>query len=613
MRKVLATICTLVCCALGVLPCGAQSSTAAFKDLPAGHWAYSAADQLRARGVITGYPEAYFKGRRALTRYEFALAIDRVFSRIAPRGERSPGGDPGAASSLTDAVETNALTLTSNDVELLRRLATEFQNELAIVGTTQSAVRTRLERLSRDIEAQKQRAARAARTSAASPAPERRASAPSRTVTIALLGAPTSALSGFETGRTVRGAGALPTFPAWGDRAGSSRSNVVGDGYTSLQRPRSADDPLALTPSLATFSPVTSMNVDRYRYSLSRLSLVPPQEERHFTDPGAGSDFGIDGMHFATHVGSVVVEAFAGQAYTVSGTLGMNADASLLTPSTSPALTLSPAFTSSAGNRFSLRQLGGVSLRLPVGFLAGGHIRLTSIGSTGLASNDAQDASVFGAETELRITPRITLGGEWARTGSSPQAGLLGIDGNGSAYSGSLGFRTGPIRLTAEYKYIDPLFYAPGYWGRIGGWLNPTNIQGPGFRAAYEGNRFGLTLGGDFYSGARNRDDLLGFGANDDMTRVLVGVRWDLSRNLRANLDWEGVYWRLNNQTSSLPALAGNANPREQYVTISTGYNLSNSTLLRLGYQRGGLVNGAAGSSGSSSISTFTGQMAIKF
>jgi hypothetical protein len=41
-----------------------------FADAPANHWAYEALAQLAAKGVIEGYPDGFFKGDRAMTRYE---------------------------------------------------------------------------------------------------------------------------------------------------------------------------------------------------------------------------------------------------------------------------------------------------------------------------------------------------------------------------------------------------------------------------------------------------------------------------------------------------------------------------------------------------------------
>ena len=49
-----------------------------FKDVDQNHWAYQAVESLRAKNIVVGYPDGYFRGKRTLTRYEFAVALDRA-------------------------------------------------------------------------------------------------------------------------------------------------------------------------------------------------------------------------------------------------------------------------------------------------------------------------------------------------------------------------------------------------------------------------------------------------------------------------------------------------------------------------------------------------------
>jgi len=170
--------------------------------------------------------------------------------------------------------------------------------------------------------------------------------------------------------------------------------------------------------------------------------------------------------------------------------------------------------------------------------------------------------------------------------------------------------------VTAGYRYVDPLFYSPGYWGRIGNWLNPTNIQGPTFRAAYDFTpTFGVNIGGDFYNAARNRFPG-GLGTDEDVTRALLGVKWGLTKGFNLTADYEGVFWSLANARGA--GGAGQFHPTEQYITFGTGYNLTSNTLLKLSYQigdfdgHGGLSAGAFGLT-HYNFNTFTGQVAVKF
>ena len=51
-----------------------------FPDVPENHWAYAMVQDLAYKGIVVGYPDGNFSGDRTLTRYEFAVALDRAIS-----------------------------------------------------------------------------------------------------------------------------------------------------------------------------------------------------------------------------------------------------------------------------------------------------------------------------------------------------------------------------------------------------------------------------------------------------------------------------------------------------------------------------------------------------
>jgi len=113
--KLLRVLCIMLACGLSVW--GPQAAKAGpFSDVPQTHWAYDSVSHVAQRGVFTGYPDGTFSGRRALTRYEFAVALQRMLQEVE-RSERQA-----------------ALRLTRNDLYLLQRLLQEFTAELAMLG-----------------------------------------------------------------------------------------------------------------------------------------------------------------------------------------------------------------------------------------------------------------------------------------------------------------------------------------------------------------------------------------------------------------------------------------------------------------------------------------------
>ena len=83
------------------------------KDVSPNDWAYESLRSLADRyGCISGYPDGTFQGDRALTRYEFAAALNNCINRI----ERS--------------IAENE-TVAPNDLSQLDRLARDFEPEIA--------------------------------------------------------------------------------------------------------------------------------------------------------------------------------------------------------------------------------------------------------------------------------------------------------------------------------------------------------------------------------------------------------------------------------------------------------------------------------------------------
>jgi len=75
-----------------VLASGLASAATAgpFSDVPAGHWAYDALEQLSEAGLVDGYPSGFFSVSRRLTRYEVALSVVRALERLAEQASLAP-------------------------------------------------------------------------------------------------------------------------------------------------------------------------------------------------------------------------------------------------------------------------------------------------------------------------------------------------------------------------------------------------------------------------------------------------------------------------------------------------------------------------------------------
>ncbi|WP_414544499.1 iron uptake porin [Nostoc sp. CCY0012] len=94
---------------------GQVTSVSQFSDVQPTDWAFQALQSLVERyGCIAGYPNATYRGNRALTRYEFAAGLNACLDRVNEL----------IATATADVV-------TRQDLETLQRLQEEFSAELA--------------------------------------------------------------------------------------------------------------------------------------------------------------------------------------------------------------------------------------------------------------------------------------------------------------------------------------------------------------------------------------------------------------------------------------------------------------------------------------------------
>ncbi len=132
MRRLFGLLAILALLALTV-----RVFAAPFPDLPRDHWAYDAVAKLANKGILEGYPDGLYRGDRAASRYEMAMALARTVAKIED-----------LANSLPDF----SIFVTKDDLEVLRRLMYEFRDELDALGIRVSNLEERVANLERRLE-----------------------------------------------------------------------------------------------------------------------------------------------------------------------------------------------------------------------------------------------------------------------------------------------------------------------------------------------------------------------------------------------------------------------------------------------------------------------------
>lgn len=126
-----------------VAPAQAQDR-AEFQDVPRDHWAYAALQKLAAAGVLEGYPPAgNFQGQRAMTRYEFAVAIARLLATFPEGGQTYNDTELRNRIGALEARPVPDITRAQVQ-DLITALQREFRDELARLGGRVDTLETRV-------------------------------------------------------------------------------------------------------------------------------------------------------------------------------------------------------------------------------------------------------------------------------------------------------------------------------------------------------------------------------------------------------------------------------------------------------------------------------------
>ncbi len=630
----------------------------AFKDVPQDHWAYQAVAELQQKGILLGYPpENLLKGRRYMTRYEFAVALQRALKNItgtkgadgAPGAPGAPGAN-GANGERGEKGDKGDPGVTPEELNMIRNLAAEFKRELAGIGANIGQINSRLDALAKDLAAVKADVARIPRIGIVANVGIR--GDYSRFGYIDQGGAGIAGLKGLSSISVLHDVHLLAS-------AKTKDANFTGDfaftNYLSYRANTLTQGSAALNPLLAPIGataetvmpyqaqvdiPVTGLGensvltIGRYKQHGTSLTYRRPDLDPYFNigtyDDG---NYVQDGLKLASKFGSVKTTFFLGSFATVADNKGNAINrpfvgAGAIGVGANTLGGFKPVGINALGAGNVASQVAGLNLGLP--FFNIGSLGITAdMFNTGLptaasVNNPFNAVTVYGANLNFKPWGRLHVNAEVAKSVTSS-----GLDGDGqsnddnNAYALHVGYGTGPVHVHAGYNNIDPRYGAPGSWLQLGNWYNPTNLRGPYLHIGYKvSDNLSLHVGGNYLEGARNRPGYLNM--SDRVNQVKAGLEYKVSSRLSTSVDYEGVLYDLSGSTTGL---AGRTTPIEQYLTFGAGLQLNNSAKLKVGYQLlnwnnvgGGFtgsstgINGFGGGGGTSAnASVLTTSISVKF
>jgi len=601
----------------------APQSSGPFADVPTDHWAYNAVIALQNAGIVQGYPDGTYGGKRAMTRYEFAEAIDRLLPLLKPpdlSGYATTSNLTDLQTQLSEKLQQNADALAA-----LKALVDEFQTELESLGVDVASVKTRLTALEERVavvEAEQRRVKIngdvnvIARSNIQSSGiglvdQDGYALGSNRSVfgdpqvyndvLLSITGEvsdTTTAVIKIDAGNYLQTIGNSESFdPAsirYSTFSGAGGYDATGSEQFDIFRAY-LDAPVSLG-SLGgaegkvgrfgeQFTPYTFKAIDPDSYAST------PE-----TDTG---DISVDGANVAYNAGPVGIQFFGGKESPISNA------------------TLAAGLNGSTGSRSGAYLPGSVvqgGINTPTGQYideASG-LRATfgtpdtyTIGITGLLARVDTTAGpspidpitgktynnllVYGADYNGYIPglekTGITLDGEVAVSATGLDSRLANADatkGN-DAWKAELGYGFGPVSLKGGYQVVYSGYAAPGSWGKIGDWTNPTNIKGGLANISYAFSpSIKFVADGQYYQGQDNVGQNSPLGKEDHVGTFDVGVKSALTSAYSVDLGYEYVQWDLKNDQTLLNT---HGNPTEQYITLGVGHPINKNSDVRLAYQ----------------------------
>jgi len=608
-----------------------------FSDVPTDHWAYAAVDKLKNAGVVEGYPDKTYGGPRPMTRYEFAMAIARLMDKIPvipPDVARQ--GDIDAIKAQLAGFATKA------EVEELRKLVNEFKPELERLGQDVRALNEKVNALDSRvtaIETEMKRVKIGGEINFMAQAVNR--TSDNRLYVLDQNGFQRSnpnyktlfgdarvlhdldlnikaRLNDTATAEAVINFGNyLPYLNSVASFSGV-RSDIPGLGQANQDQQTSIYKLMVDVPAKLGRLGNVGITVGRIPLQLTPYTMKLVDNDVYFynskTDLG---DVPVDGAKASVKIGPVGLTGFAAKIDPIKYVSNINGSISGDNPyglyagaAYSPfAATrgFQPGFVGGGAGAFNRPRQSSINPlvngAMAVEQMAGargtiGLAKYGSIGVTYLAMTGTSPAAPFGfnnpdnrANFDRVFVYGVDFSGQLGGIGinasgtksdTARRSDTVSDNGNGE-WDVNLAYAFGKFNVLGGYKEIGPLFGAPGYWGRLGSWTNPTDIKGPYFNLGYSfGNNLKLEGGGQFYKGY-DEDAVLGRGglsSDDKVNNFKVGLKYGLTSV--SNVDLGVEYTQYDVTTANL---TGREKPEEIFYNIGYGYTFNTNTSFKLLYQ----------------------------
>ncbi|MBS1717687.1 MAG: S-layer homology domain-containing protein [Armatimonadetes bacterium] len=630
MKRTLKYALSTVLATAMVLPAIAQEN---FPDVPDHHWAYEALARMKKEGLLIGYPDGLFRGPRPATRYELAVACHAVYVALknvvdgmdaslkAMEAKSStPGGsaDMDSMKSAIDALKSDVASMKGwgDDISALKKMTSSFEKELSGMGVDVEAMKKGLKDIDSRVSALEKRKM-PVNISGDVNFWAAGGYSQSSSFGITVDGRPTGVGRG-DYGGSIDGAarvGALrdltvlhegaislsgtnETGPKWGGTLVTG--NMLGFGAFGSQSTTNEGMPFVEAPQdfyvqdfwvkfdtsvakLAFDATVGRMGVKVSPYAFQRPDTTPYFSNERWDNGKWTLDGGMLGFNFGKATLNVVLGRNVGTS------VGQEIGVQPMVAGRSMAA-FEPTFDGSGGRPRGLNSDAGIAGALPINTVLGTTVGVP-LSDKGMLNLDylwlnsdaiiggANSVQVYGGDAKFDVG----MFNLWAGYSKSDLKynNTNVLNKNNDAYWGQVGYGKEKWNLKVGYRQINPFFAAPGDWGRIGIWYNPTDIKGGYGSFTYDMNStMKFNVSGGIYTGTGK--DASGLSTSDKLDHFNIGVDYKFAPTNTLSLGYEEVDWDLKDRASS--DFTG-GKPKERWYNIGLGFDLSDSAKLSFLWQ----------------------------
>jgi hypothetical protein len=236
------------------------------------------------------------------------------------------------------------------------------------------------------------------------------------------------------------------------------------------------------------------------------------------------------------------------------------------------------------GGDLPIDQTLGVTANIPImkdGSLNLAYLWLDSNTPIPAGSGVANRTTVFGGDGHFSFGNFLVNAGY--SQSNLDYNGSNRVDDDNTAWYANIGLESGRWGANVGYRSIDPLFAAPGDWGRIGMWWNPVDIEGIQGSAHFDlSSDIRLAATAEGYRGRETSNSIMSH--DDKLRRYTVGIEYKMASNYDLSFGVEDVRWDLDASNPMVP-LGSNGGAIERWYNIGFGWSLSDNAKLKFLWQ----------------------------